>query len=193
VSKIIISHDGKVLQEVQLSKDRVTIGRHPQCDVVIEHRHVSAQHAAITTVLDESMIEDLGSTNGTFVNGRRINKHSLVDHDRVVLAMIQIEFIAGPVAVSKAAAASMPLGYVEVRSGPHTGKKLPLGKPLTTLGTPGTMVLAISRTPDGYMAAHIDGAVPPGINGAPLGTQPRKLVTGDLIDLGGTQMAFSCP
>ncbi|PWF54733.1 FHA domain-containing protein [Massilia glaciei] len=193
MAKIIISHDGQVLQEVQLSKDRITIGRHPQCDVVIEHRAISAQHAAISTALDEAMIEDLGSTNGTFVNGRRINKQVLADHDRIVLAMIQIEFVAGPVAASKAAAAAMPLGHVEVRSGPHAGKKLPLSKPLTTLGTPGTMVLAISRTPDGYMAAHIDGAVPPGVNGAPLGTQPRKLVDGDLIDLGGTQMAFSCP
>lgn len=93
MAKIILSLDGEVLQEITLSKERVTIGRHPQNDVVLDNRAVSGQHAVIVTILHDSFLEDLNSTNGTQVNGHPIKKHFLQNNDVVALAKYRIKFV----------------------------------------------------------------------------------------------------
>jgi pSer/pThr/pTyr-binding forkhead associated (FHA) protein len=77
LAKLIISRNGQVEQQIQLSKERMTLGRHPRNDIVLSHPAVSGEHGAIVTILDDSFLEDLHSTNGTFVNGHRIGKHFL--------------------------------------------------------------------------------------------------------------------
>ena len=69
MAKLILSLDGQVLREVPLDKERVTIGRKPHNDIPIENLAVSGEHACIVTILNDSFLEDLGSTNGTLVNG----------------------------------------------------------------------------------------------------------------------------
>lgn len=192
MAKIIISRDAQVLQEVELSKERTTIGRHPQNDVVIEHRGVSGQHATITCVGGDAILEDLASTNGTFVNGQRVARHQLSDRDRVVVAAFQLDFVAGAVALAASPpAASLPLASVEVTNGATPGKKLVLAKPMTTLGSPGVLVVVIQRQATGYFISHIDGAVSGLVNGEPIGQQPRLLAHGDALELTGTAMRFS--
>jgi pSer/pThr/pTyr-binding forkhead associated (FHA) protein len=71
MAKLILSVDGQVLKEYQLSKERTLIGRKPHNDIQIDNLAVSGEHAAIITILNDSFIEDLGSTNGTWLNGRR--------------------------------------------------------------------------------------------------------------------------
>lgn len=194
MAKLIITREAQLVREVQLAKERTTIGRHAHNDVVIDHRAVSGQHAAITTISGQVVLEDLGSTNGTFVNGRRINKHVLADLDRITLAKFELQFIASRArpAIPPAPVQSAPAS-VEVMNGFHAGKKLALTKPLTTLGTPGAIVLVISRSAAGYAAARMDGSAAPSVNGIALGAAPHPLAHGDLIDLGGTRMIFSCP
>ncbi|MEO6352341.1 MAG: FHA domain-containing protein, partial [Burkholderiaceae bacterium] len=92
MAKIILMADGAVLQEMTLSKERITIGRRPGNDIVIDHLAISGQHAAITTVLNDSFLEDLGSTNGTLVNGQPVNKHFLQDGDVIELAKYRIKY-----------------------------------------------------------------------------------------------------
>ncbi|WP_229223865.1 FHA domain-containing protein [Duganella sp. sic0402] len=94
MAKLIISRNGQVEQQVQLSKERMTLGRHPRNDIVLSHPAVSGQHASIVTILDDSFLEDLHSTNGTFVNGHRIGKHFLQHKDVIVMADMQLEFLA---------------------------------------------------------------------------------------------------
>jgi pSer/pThr/pTyr-binding forkhead associated (FHA) protein len=87
-------HAGReVEQQVQLSKERMTIGRHPRNDIVLTHPAVSGEHAVIVTILDDSFLEDLHSTNGTFVNGHRIGKHFLQHQDVIKMAKFQVEFV----------------------------------------------------------------------------------------------------
>ena len=74
MAKLILSLEGSVIREVPLDKERVTIGRKPQNDVQIENLAVSGEHACIVTILNDSFLEDLGSTNGTLVNGVRIER-----------------------------------------------------------------------------------------------------------------------
>jgi len=83
MAKLILSLDGSVIREVPLDKERVTIGRKPQNDIQIENLAVSSEHACIVTILNDSFLEDLGSTNGTLVNGNPIKKHILQNNDVV--------------------------------------------------------------------------------------------------------------
>lgn len=200
LGKIIISREGVVEQEVQLSKERMTIGRRSHNDIVLSHGAVSGEHAVITTILDDSFLEDLQSTNGTFVNGHRIGKHFLQHQDAIKLAKYHIQYLAdgvrplgGPVSDATVPLRNAPAtaeGRIEVLNGGNAGKRLALTKPLTTLGRPGVQVVVISRGVDAYSIAQVEGDAVTTLNGATLGKQPKRLQNGDVIDLSGTQMAF---
>ncbi|QGZ39872.1 FHA domain-containing protein [Pseudoduganella flava] len=193
MAKILISRDGVLERTVQLTKERMTIGRHRHNDIVLEHPTVSGEHAAITTILDDSFLEDLYSTNGTFVNGHRVGKHFLQHGDQVKLAKYRIEFVADgirPISGAPAVPMTPPAAHIEVLNGSNAGRKLELNKPQTSLGRTGVQVIVINRTDAGYAAAHTDGERVPLLNGAPLGKLPQPLADGDELDLSGTRMAF---
>jgi pSer/pThr/pTyr-binding forkhead associated (FHA) protein len=188
LAKIIISRDGQIEQQVQLSKERMTLGRHPRNDIVLSHPAVSGEHAVIVTILDDSFLEDLHSTNGTFVNGHRIGKHFLQHHDSIKMAKFQLEFEAD--GVRPLAAAQPVLAEIEVLNGNNAGKHVALTKPQTTLGRAGVQVVVIHRHPEFYTITHVEGEQPPLLNGIALSKQAERLNHGDVIDLSGTQMAF---
>ncbi|MGH8506003.1 MAG: FHA domain-containing protein, partial [Stenotrophobium sp.] len=85
MGKIIVTDAAGSSQEFPLSKERITIGRHPDNDICIPDRAISGNHAAIITILHDSFLEDLGSTNGTVVNGNPITKHPLTHGDTITL------------------------------------------------------------------------------------------------------------
>ncbi|MFM2111793.1 MAG: hypothetical protein RLZZ271_453 [Pseudomonadota bacterium] len=91
--KMIVSIDGVVIKEVQLTKDRTTLGRRPYNDIVIDNLAVSGEHAAILMVGGEVFIEDLGSTNGTFINGKAVKKQLLQNGDTIEVGKYRIKFI----------------------------------------------------------------------------------------------------
>lgn len=93
MAKLIISVDGQVLDEVVLTQERTTIGRKPHNDVRIENLAVSGEHAAIVTILNDSFLEDLGSTNGTTVNGHPVKKHFLQNNDVVEIGKYKLKYI----------------------------------------------------------------------------------------------------
>jgi hypothetical protein len=103
MAKLILSMDGLVLKEIQLTKERTTIGRRPHNDVVIDNLAVSGEHAVIVTILNDSFLEDLGSTNGTMVNGQPIKKHFLQNNDLIELGKYKLKYVAEQ---SKAASAN---------------------------------------------------------------------------------------
>src|SRR5690349_23922833 len=74
MAKLILSMDGLVLKEINLAKERTTIGRKPHNDIQIDNLAVSGEHAVIVTILQDSFLEDLGSTNGTVVNGQSVKR-----------------------------------------------------------------------------------------------------------------------
>jgi len=88
--------DGLVLKEIPLSKERTTIGRKPHNDIQIDNLAVSGEHAVIVTILNDSFLEDLGSTNGTLVNGNAIKKHFLQNNDVVELGKYKLKYLAEP-------------------------------------------------------------------------------------------------
>jgi len=92
MAKLILSVDGQVLKEYTLSKERTLIGRKAHNDIQIDNLAVSGEHAAIITILNDSFIEDLGSTNGTMVNGKPIKKHFLQNNDVVEIGKHRLKY-----------------------------------------------------------------------------------------------------
>jgi pSer/pThr/pTyr-binding forkhead associated (FHA) protein len=93
MAKLILSMDGLVLKEIPLAKERTTIGRKPHNDIQIDNLAVSGEHAVIVTILNDSFLEDLGSTNGTVVNGNPIKKHFLQNNDVIELGKYKLKFV----------------------------------------------------------------------------------------------------
>jgi pSer/pThr/pTyr-binding forkhead associated (FHA) protein len=94
MAKLILSMDGLVLKEIPLTKERTSIGRKPHNDIQIDNLAVSGEHAVIVTILNDSFLEDLGSTNGTVVNGNPIKKHFLQNNDMIELGKYKLKFVA---------------------------------------------------------------------------------------------------
>lgn len=94
MAKLILSMDGLVLKEIPLSKERITIGRKPHNDIQIDNLAISGEHAAIVTILNDSFLEDMNSTNGTLVNGQAIKKHFLRNLDVVELGKYKLKYMS---------------------------------------------------------------------------------------------------
>lgn len=102
MAKLILSMDGLVLKEFTLSKERTTIGRKAHNDIQIDNLAVSGEHAVVVTILSDSFLEDLGSTNGTLVNGQTVKKHFLQNNDVIELGKYKLKFVSDGPAPAKA-------------------------------------------------------------------------------------------
>lgn len=213
--KMIVSIDGVVVKEVQLTKDRTSLGRRPYNDIVIDNLAVSGEHAVLLMAGNDVFVEDLNSTNGTYLNGKTVKKHLLANGDTIEIGKYKIKYVneaantgfektmmfkagsAGMAAVagaaSAAAAAPATAGAgaaIKVMSGAAAGREVALVKVVTTIGKPGVAVAAITRRPHGFVVTHVEGGSKPTLNGAPIGAEPVQLKNGDVLELAGTQMQF---
>jgi predicted component of type VI protein secretion system len=245
MARMILSLDGQVLAEYNMSKERYTVGRLQDNDIRIDNPTISGHHSLVINILNDSFLEDLNSTNGTYVNGRLIKKHALQNGDVVTVGRHQLRFVDGTVdeedefastmvierqaggveALAKAAALSASLNgsssstassgaassaaarpsgadpgakpvavaKVQVLNGSFAGREITLNKALTTLGRPGSQVVAITRRADGYHLVQVENTSDknsPKLNGQDLGPQARKLTDNDVIEIIGIKMGF---
>lgn len=93
MAKLILSFDGASVKEYELDKEILTIGRKPDNDIHIDNLAVSGTHAKILTILNDSFIEDLNSTNGTIINGNKITKYALQNGDKIVIGKHQLTYV----------------------------------------------------------------------------------------------------
>ena len=93
MGKLVVSLDGVVIKEVQITKDKTTLGRRPYNDIVIDNLAVSGEHAVLQMVGADVFIEDLNSTNGTYINGKAIKKQLLAHNDTVEIGKYKIKFM----------------------------------------------------------------------------------------------------
>lgn len=217
MAKLILSMDGLVLKEIPLVKDRMSIGRKAHNDVQIDNMAISGEHAAVVTILSDSFLEDLNSTNGTMVNGQPVKKHFLKDGDVIELGKYKMKYLTAalnehtgfadgsspeavpaadgrrvgslPSATATPANAAPPPAAIMLLNGSNAGRELPLTKALTTLGRPG-QVAVIARQPQGYFLTHVEGASFPVLNGKTLDAQAHRLDDHDVIELAGVKMEF---
>ena len=173
-------------------------------------------------------IEDLNSTNGTYINGKAIKKQLLTHNDTVEIGKYKIKYLvdesneyektmimrpggmAQPSAQHAMGAGHSALGAnsnfgglsgmppappaqpasIKVLNGAAAGREVTLTKVVTTVGKPGVQVASITKRPNGYAFAHVEGVTRPSINGVPLVGDSMPLRNGDVIELAGTQMQF---
>ena len=93
MGKLVVSLDGVVIKEVQITKDKTTLGRRPYNDIVIDNLAVSGEHAVMQMVGADVFIEDLNSTNGTYINGKAIKKQLLTHNDTVEIGKYKIKYL----------------------------------------------------------------------------------------------------
>jgi pSer/pThr/pTyr-binding forkhead associated (FHA) protein len=229
MGKLVVSLDGVVIKEVQITKDKTTLGRRPYNDIVIDNLAVSGEHAVLQMVGADVFIEDLNSTNGTYINGKAVKKQLLTHNDTVEIGKYKIKFLVDesgeyektmimrpgsglPPVGAQAPAQSSSAAYtpphssfgglpgapaptqqpasIKVLNGAAAGREVTLTKVVTTVGKPGVQVASITKRPNGYAFAHVEGATRPSINGVPLVGDSVPLRNGDVIELAGTQMQF---
>ena len=207
MGKLVVSLDNVVIKEFQITKERTTLGRRPYNDIVIDNLAVSGEHAVLTASQTDVLIEDLNSTNGTYINGKAVKKQLLHADDNIEIGKYKIKFLsevaAGyektmvvrPPVSSQASSpglhADVPVNAsIKVLSGVATGREVALVKVVTTIGKPGIAIAAITRRPNGFVISHVEGASRPTINGIAVGSDELSLKSGDVIELAGTQMQF---
>lgn len=233
MSKLVLSFNGDFIKEFKLNKETLTIGRKPANDIHIDNLAVSGNHAKIFTILNESFIEDLDSTNGTFVVGNKISKHALQDGENIVIGKYELKYVnaganseevdfeqtmiirpdtedtpetedtnkdiersigkfAADIVSSDTSSDGHGPAKLQLMSGANSGKELQLTKILTTLGSPGVQVAAITRRPKGYFLIVVDAGKDnkmPLVNGEEI-TRQHPLSNGDSIQVAGVDMVF---
>ena len=219
MGKLVVSLDGVVIKEVQITKDKTTLGRRPYNDIVIDNLAVSGEHAVLQMVGADVFIEDLNSTNGTYINGKAVKKQLLSHNDTVEIGKYKIKFIVedgtdyektmimkpgaprppaqpgyqqsgfGASGFGGLASSSAPAS-IKVLNGAAAGREVMLTKVVTTVGKPGVQVASITKRPGGYVLAHVEGTLQPTVNGNPVTGETVHLKNGDVIELAGTQMQF---
>lgn len=97
MSKLIVyDQNGSPFSERQLDRERIKIGRRADSDIPLEHISVSGEHALITTIRNDSFLQDLGSTNGVRVNGKLVKNHHLQDGDEINIAVFNLKYVFEP-------------------------------------------------------------------------------------------------
>ena len=121
MGKLVVSLDGVVIKDVQITKDKTTLGRRPYNDIVIDNLAVSGEHAVLQMLGNDVFIEDLNSTNGTYINGKAIKKQMLVHNDTVEIGKYKIKYLVEEGADYERTMVMRPGSGVGMATGvPHT-------------------------------------------------------------------------
>ena len=173
MAKLILSMDGLVLKEIPLTKERTTIGRKPHNDIQIDNLAVSGEHAVIVTILNDSFLEDLGSTNGTVVNGSPIKKHFLQNNDVIELGKYKLKFVgeAAPAASGEKAdfEKTMVLRPSAMKAAADQAKAMATATASTTSTMPGVAPAAAPQRSTPSIEKSIPQAAPAAAKAQPMG------------------------
>lgn len=217
-SKLIMTLDGAVIREYPIDRDSISIGRKHGNDIQLNDLTVSGRHALIVTMGEHVYVDDLGSTNGTLLNGSRITKTLLKQNDVIQVGNYQLTyfddeeqeyeptmFIQAEIEDTQVMDTKTPgpvslkgekLAGVKILNGPLAKKVLELRKPFNTIGFNGIKMAMIARNTNNYTISSLRSSKlrrasdTPMINGKPLTTEAITLKDQDVIELAGTQMKF---
>ena len=199
--QLIATVQGVEVRHVYLHKDRTTLGRKPGNDIVFDSMAVSGQHCAFDLMgVADVYVEDLGSTNGTYVNNRVVKERTrLQDGDVLAVGPYRINYLQAseePSGFGATQAMALegqpPLLHASFRvmSGSSAGLEVPVVKAVTTFGKPGVAVVSVAHRRTGFFVTHLAGEDKPLLNGRALGEDPVLLSDRDILELAGTRMLF---
>ena len=219
MSKLIMTLDGAVVREYPIEKDSISIGRKHGNDIQLNDLTVSGRHSLIVKMGEHVYVDDLGSTNGTLLNGARVAK-TLIKHGDVIQVgnyqftyfdndeteyeptmFIQAEIEETQLIDANAKPATIAtkgerLAGVKIMNGPMAKKVLELRKPFNTIGFNGIKMAMIARNANNYSISALKSNKlrrandVAMVNGKPISMEALKLKEHDIIELAGTQMQF---
>ena len=204
MARLIITHQGTVIKEYDLSKEKITVGRKPSNDIVLDDPTVSGVHAAFLH-MQHTYIEDLNSTNGVKLNGKTVNKRQLNHGDIVLIGQHEFKFIDDAVQDFESTVIIAPpvqertekrkiiKASVVITAGPKSGESIILNKPYTKLGS-ANQVAIIARRGESYYLMPMTGGLQgdsPKFNGKQIGAESMLLSDGDIIEVASTQLKFT--
>jgi hypothetical protein len=218
MAKLVASRAGAALGSWFIERERVVIGRAEGAGIRLEDQAVSKQHAAIEMSGNDHILQDLGSANGTFVNGTRVTRHLMRHGDVVEILDFQLRYVdhksvvgnegertmifhaadAGPgpapggrglAAEARVLELKFPEGVLRA-AGQGGGREIVLDHALTALGRRGEEYAAIFRRPEGYFIARVEGK-PPRVNGKPIADDWQPLAPGDVVQVGIEKLELS--
>ena len=137
IPKLVLSTQDRLLRQIVISKPRLTIGRRPYNDIMLDDLTVSGEHAVLHTRAGESVVHDLKSRNGTLVNGEPVMQRALVDGDRIEIGIYRLRYVVERLpGDAESTVADEPFGLAEVRvlSGASAGTTLRLERAITSIG-----------------------------------------------------------
>lgn len=193
---------------VSLKKPKTTLGRRRHNDIVFDNMVVSGEHCVFELQgTSDVYVDDLGSTNGTYLNGHMIRSRELLrDRDAISVGNFRVEYLATEAGRSASVAdntrtmsldsigfpgtGGVRLACLKVLNGSSAGLEVPVVKAVTTFGQPGVSVVSISHRRDGYYVTAMEGKTAASLNGKDLGSESKMLADNDVLNLAGTKMQF---
>ncbi len=190
---LIVKLNEAVVKQLSVPQGDFSIGRRRTHGLVLEDAAVSADHANIFTVGQDSFLKDLDSTNGTYINNRRTRKHHLKHGDQIVIGKYTLIFGEDEGHPADESPDTPPSGAaLFILSGPNSGKRIDLTATITHLGKSGRSTALITRKGERYtLMADLEPG-PVLCNGKAVLAGGRILESGDLLELGETRLQFYC-
>lgn len=217
MAKLVLSTEGALVAQCFVEGDRLTVGREPHNRFVIDDARVSREHAAIVTVGNDHILEDLNSANGTYCNGVRITRRILQHGDVVEFGRFTLRYLnpraadaalertmfiptldlalgaaaeSAPLPASRASRTRFPNGRVVHVAGARNGETVQLDRVVAVFGQPGRQSAVVTRRPQGYFLTAVEGRAPR-VNGIAIGRQPRLLRDGDRVTVADCELRFA--
>jgi len=193
IPQMVLSTAQRVLRRIVVDQPRMTIGRRPYNDVMLDDLTVSGEHAVLHTSAGESVIHDLQSRNGTLVNGVPVMQRALVDGDRIEIGIYRLHYVIEQVPADAGAGApddARMLARLEVLSGPGVGRTQRIDRSIVSITNGTGQVAVIARRRNAFHVTHLEGPTYPLVNGESIGLVTHPLRQDDLIELGGTIFRF---
>lgn len=209
MEKLVIKKDDTQVDEFVIDRQSITIGRDSESDLHLNDPSVSRHHARIQRIYTDLYIEDLGSTNGTTLNGRSVTKHVLKPGDRLLIGSFLVDLLQEAeeaeddldktvviqpqaVAAARTGETSTPdrkllpkVATLRFFRGPNKGSTEKIDRSLFTIGKPGENVAVIARRPQGFYLLHIGGSSFPRINNEEIDSKGGvQLQEGDVVEVG---------
>ncbi len=201
--QLIASVDDVEIYRTYLTRDRTSLGRKPHNHIVLTDLAVSGEHCMFELKGLGVEVQDMGSTNGTYINGKMIERHLLQEGDVIAIGKFKIHYHSANELTDEGKTFAMGLdaGYqastgavqacLKVLTGSSAGLELPVVKAVSTFGKPGVAMIAIAHRRQGYFISCIDATHVPTINGHPISDEPILLLDYDVLELAGTTLEFS--
>jgi hypothetical protein len=198
VPKLVLSTGDRLLRRIVIDKPRLTIGRRPFNDLMLDDLTVSGEHAVVHTAAGTSTIHDLRSRNGTLVNGVVVTQRTLADGDRIDIGIYRLHYVLErePVEGAQGSMPDQPMPdgnaapCLAVLSGPQAGTTVRLERPIVSIADATGQVAVVAHRRTGWVITHLEGPSCPSVNGESIGLTSHPLRPDDLIELGGTTFRF---